>query len=73
MVADPKGIQHILQGSGYNYLNSAEDRQLLRMVAGEGLAWVHGDSPIFLPLALNPLTLMAKPIQERITVAIGRS
>lgn len=43
MVADPKGIQHILQGSGYNYLKSAEDRQILRMVAGEGLVWVHGE------------------------------
>ncbi|ETW75471.1 cytochrome P450 monooxygenase 98 [Heterobasidion irregulare TC 32-1] len=42
MVADPKGIQHILQGAGYNYLKSEEDRQLLRMVSGDGLAWVHG-------------------------------
>ena len=44
MLADPKAIQHVMQGSGYNYLKSAEDRQLLRMVAGDGLAWVHGNS-----------------------------
>ena len=44
MVADPKGIQHILQGAGYNYPKSEEDRQLLRMVSGDGLAWVNGES-----------------------------
>lgn len=46
MVADPKGIQHILQGAGYNYPKSEEDRQLLRMVSGDGLAWVHGDAKL---------------------------
>lgn len=54
MVADPKGIQHILQGAGYNYPKSEEDRQLLRMVSGDGLAWVHGDAHRRQRKVMNP-------------------
>ena len=43
MLADPKGLQHILQGSAYNYPKSGEDRQFLRLMTGDGLAWVHGN------------------------------
>ena len=43
MLADPKGLQHILQGSAYSYPKSGEDRQFLRLVTGDGLAWVHGN------------------------------
>ena len=42
MLVDPKALQHILQAAGYKYPKSAEDRQFLRMVTGEGLAWAHG-------------------------------
>ncbi|ETW76268.1 hypothetical protein HETIRDRAFT_461179 [Heterobasidion irregulare TC 32-1] len=44
MLADPKGLQHILQGSAYNYPKSGEDRQFLRLITGDGLAWVHGET-----------------------------
>ena len=46
MLADPKGLQHILQGSAYNYPKSGEDRQFLRLMTGDGLAWVHGNASI---------------------------
>ena len=53
MLVDPKALQHILQAAGYKYPKSAEDRQFLRMVTGEGLAWAHGMHTLVLFISLT--------------------
>ena len=40
MLADPKALQHILQG--YNYPKRADFRQSIRLVTGTGLVYVEG-------------------------------
>lgn len=54
MLVDPKALQHILQAAGYKYPKSAEDRQFLRMVTGEGLAWAHGEDHSRQRKIMNP-------------------
>ncbi|KZV64465.1 cytochrome P450 [Peniophora sp. CONT] len=42
-LADPKALQYVLQTSGYRFPKSPDTRASVRMILGEGIAWVHGD------------------------------
>ncbi|KZV76310.1 cytochrome P450 [Peniophora sp. CONT] len=43
MLADPKGLQYVLQTSGYRFPKSASSRGEIRMIFGNGILWVHGE------------------------------
>jgi cytochrome P450 len=45
MLADPKAIKYILHSAGHHYPKTAEKAQLLKLIAGNGLAAVQGLQP----------------------------
>ncbi|KAI9440898.1 cytochrome P450 [Lactarius indigo] len=62
MVADPKGLQHILHSSGYNFPKRRDMVKVTEMVAGKGLVCAHGEvherqrkisAPVFLTSRLK--------------------
>ncbi|THU87170.1 PAH-inducible cytochrome P450 monooxygenase PC-PAH 1 [Dendrothele bispora CBS 962.96] len=53
-LADPKGLQHVLQTSNYHYPKSRDARNVLRRALGNGLATVDGDTHQRHRKALNP-------------------
>ncbi|KIJ48680.1 hypothetical protein M422DRAFT_247541 [Sphaerobolus stellatus SS14] len=41
-LVDPKGLQHILNASGYNYRKAPDYRILIELTAGRGVTWAEG-------------------------------
>ena len=42
MLADPKGIKHVLHSAGYHFPKAAERNQILKMLTGNGITTVGG-------------------------------